>query len=184
MNTIEIIHEHSVDTSLLLEGAKILDIGCRGFGFVDHFKSLGHTVHAVDIDNFDRPDYDRIAISDVNMRVGIVRPNDPQATHIRPGDDIEAVTLAEYSKRRGIDFWDLIKMDIEGSELAVILSLEKAPAKQLSIEFHLHTGIYGQDSMTMMEDKLKALGYEAVSHVYDAQHCAGFNFWNSLFILK
>jgi len=78
----------------------------------------------------------------------------------------------------------VIKIDIEGSEYEVIMSLEKAPAKQLSIEFHLHTGVYGHYEMTMMEDKLKALGYYPAQHERTSEHGAGFNYWDSLWILK
>jgi FkbM family methyltransferase len=183
-NPMVTIAEHTIDPSLLPDGARILDIGCRGFEFVNALASAGYAVNAIDIDKFDRIDYDRVAILDRNGRIGIEWTHDPQAMHVVDGDEIECMTLAEYSRRRNVEMWDLIKMDIEGAEYKVIMSLEKAPAKQLSIEFHLHTGIYGNIEMVMMTDKLRSLGYTAVSHEYEARHCAGYNYWDSLFILK
>jgi hypothetical protein len=193
---IQTIHEHSYDSSLLPERANILDLGCLGFLFTKHMRNLGHATFAVDLGIFHDEDYHRCAISDYDGDALIKRNNDPQATRIvkhnfpvlnpRTAEDlIDCYKLSTFSKKLvGVDFWDLIKMDVEGSEYQVIMSLEKAPSKQLSIEFHLHTGIYGQYEMTLMEDKLKALGYIQVKHELTAEHCAGYNYWDSLFILK
>lgn len=191
---IEVIHEHSVDTSLLPDGANILDIGCRGFLFTNHFRNLGYSVVAVDIDVFTGEDYHCCAISGGDFKVRVNRTNDPQATNISdlPSEESDLPLLNCYSLKTFSEdkihppvlFWDLIKMDIEGSELSVIRSLEKAPAKQLSIEFHLHTGIYGMNEMKIMEDKLLSLGYFPVKHDCYEQHGAGKNYWDSLFILQ
>lgn len=181
------ICEHAVDLDLLPQGAKILDLGCLGFLFSDEMIKLGNTVVSVDIQ--DLPSglgrYFQCAITDHDGMCGIKHnPTDPQATTTKPGNEIMCYTLESFSERRGIKFWDCIKMDVEGEEYKIIMSLEKAPAKQLSVEFHLHTGVYGDLEMTMMEDKLKALGYEAVRHEKEARYCAGWNYWSSLFVLK
>jgi hypothetical protein len=185
--TIEKIHEHSVCTSLLPDGANILDIGCRGFLFTDYFRAKGHIVFAIDPDELGRDDYIRCAISDFDGFVGVkVNSNDPQSTTIYKkliydiAFDIRCYTIESFSNL----VWHLIKIDAEGSEYEIIMSLKKAPAKQLSIEFHLHTGVYGMYEMTLMQDKLKALGYTAVQHEMTSEHGAGENYWNSLFILK
>jgi hypothetical protein len=182
---ITIIAEHSVDLDILQTNASILDIGCRGFLFTDEMERLGHKVFPVDIDQLpeNRPYY-RIAITDYDGKCGIHYENDKQATRIKEGSEVSCYTLESFSIACRVDVWDLIKIDIEGAELQVIQSLKKAPAKQLSIEFHLHTGIYGINEMTLMVAKLEALGYEAVSHEMTSQHGAGKNFWNSLFLLK
>jgi len=193
---IDIIHEHSVETSLLPERAKILDIGCRGFLFSDKMEKEGHIVWPIDIDYLGIRKYVRAAVSDYDGIAEIVRNSDPQATCIRKAgihekftsdnfsDFVYCYTLKTISEAVGIPFWDLIKIDVEGSEYEIIMSLEKAPAKQLSIEFHLHTGKYGQHEMDLMVDKLKALGYRAAKHELTNEHGAGFNHWDSLFILK
>lgn len=182
---IDVIHEHHVDTDLLPACADILDIGCRGFGFSKHFADKGHTVVSLDIDDLgnDYP-YHQIAIAGHTGGVGIDKNNDPQATKIKEGVDVPCFTLDDFNKELKIKCWDLIKIDVEGAEKDIIFSLEKAPAIQLSIEFHLHTGAYNEYMCSMMVDHLISLGYEVVSHELTAQHGAGLNYWSSLFILK
>lgn len=176
-----IVAEHSFDPTLLPPtGGNILDLGCAGFEFSNYFKGV-HDVYSVDLEVGEY----QVAISDYNGQCGIVKSNDPQATKIdRNGSGLVCMTLQTFSKSVLVDFWDLIKMDIEGSEYQVIMSMDKPMAKQLSIEFHLHTKAYGQYEMTLMEDKLKALGYIPIQHEMTEKHCAGMNYWDSLFILK
>lgn len=184
---LERIHEHTVDTSLLPDGANILDIGCRGFLFTNYFNAIGgYNVYPVDIDYLGPEGYFQVAICDYNGFCTTIKTSDSQATRISKGrvGNIHCRTLESFMKDVKIKFFDLIKIDVEGSEYEIIMSLDKAPAKQLSIEFHLHTGIYGYYEMTMMEDKLKALGYYAVQHELTEEHGAGKNYWDSLWILK
>ena len=182
---IETIHEHKVDLLLLPEKANILDLGCRGFLFTKAMRDLGHHVLPVDIDElYESQAYYQMAISDHDGRCGVHHTNDPQATSMKEGDTIPCYTLDAFSRMVGVDRFDLIKMDIEGSEYQVIMSLKAAPAKQLSIEFHVHTGQITERMMREMENKLKNLGYEFTSHELTNQHGAGFNYWDSLFILK
>jgi len=181
---ISVIAEHSVDLDLLPDLAKILDLGCRGFRFANEMAN--HIVVSVDIDDLgsDHP-YLRCAVSDFDGLCGIINIDDKQATKInRQGTGIDCYTLKSISQRFNVKMWDLIKMDIEGSEYEIIMSLNEPPAKQLSIEFHLHTGAYKIFEMNMMENKLKSLGYEFVKHDYTTQHGAGFNYWDSLCVLK
>lgn len=189
MRNIKVCGEHSVDIFNLPDYCKVLDIGCRGFQFRDHIKMHVPTaeVFCVDIDNlnvgFDQ--YQRCAISDFDGICGLTKTDDPQATRInKAGTGTDAYTLESYSKNVEVEFWDLIKIDIEGGEYEIIMSLEKPPCQQLSVEFHLHTGIYKVFEMNAMENKLKAFGYEFVKHDYTTEHGAGFNYWDSLFILK
>lgn len=182
---IDTVAEHSLCFDLLPVEAKILDIGCLGFRFTDSLKGLGLQVFSVDIQLLDRKDYFYCGISDyVGWCLPLYTKNDLQATRLtKSAHGTPCWTLEQFSKNQGIKFWDLIKMDIEGSELQVIRILNAAPAKQLSIEFHLHTGIYTQKEMKEMETKLMDLGYEIVQHELTEQYGAGYNYWDSLFIL-
>lgn len=183
---ITVIAEHSVDLTILRKPANILDLGCRGFHFTEYFDKRGDFVIPIDMDilKSDRA-YMRFAVTNYNGTANIHRNNDPQATRISPihtGEEVAAVTLERLSEYCKVPYWDLIKMDIEGAEHEVILSLTKAPAKQLSIEYHLHTGAYSPFQMSLMDIKLRAIGYKAVSHNLTEQHGAGKNFWDSLWI--
>lgn len=181
---VQTIHEHKVAEDLLPQTAIILDLGCRGFGFTDYFLQKGHQVEPVDID--DLPDlrkYHQVGIHGYNGRCDIDINADPQATKLKAGGVLPCYTLESFIELLGYDMVDLVKIDVEGAELPIIQSLKKAPAKQLSIEFHLHTGAYKEEHVAAMVDKLTSLGYSTVSHEKTEAHGAGFNYWSSLFIL-
>lgn len=186
---IEVIAEHSVDLSLLPEKANILDLGCRGFLFFDELTRRGHYVAAIDVDKLDtyKP-YAQAAVTSVNGGyVDIVKSKDPQGTTVKQSSiptDVRSYTINGLCGVFGIQFWDLIKIDIEGSEYEVIMSLTEPPAKQLSIESHLHTGIYGDAQVKEMEDKLLSLGYFPVKHDKTQAHGMGWNYWDSLWVMK
>jgi hypothetical protein len=116
--------------------------------------------------------------------MGVQKTNDPQATSLTAGDEIVVYTLETFSALNGVNMWDLIKIDVEGSEFNIIMGMTRPMAKQLSIEFHLHTGLYSEFAMKLMEARLSVLGYEAVSHELTSQHGAGYNYWDSLWVLK
>jgi hypothetical protein len=182
---ITVIAEHSVDLSLLPEKANIMDAGCRGFLFTNEIKRLGHQVFPIDIDLLHpAPYYYIAAIAGSDGTCSVLADKDPQATKITHGFDIPKYTIPTFSKMVEVHFWDLIKLDIEGSEYEVIMSLTEPPAKQLSIEFHLHTGIYGDAQVKEMEDKLLSLGYFPAKHDKYPAHGLSPNYWDSLFILQ
>lgn len=182
---ITVIAEHSVDLSLLPEKSKVMDIGCRGFLFTNELKRLGHDVYPIDIDLFyNSPPYYILAISNKEGTCGVKHSPDPQATCMTAGFDIPMHTIKSFSQMVDVDFWDIIKIDIEGSEYEVIMSLTEPPAKQLSIEFHLHTGVYKEQAIKEMEDKLLSLGYFPAKHDKTSAHGCGMNYWDSLWILK
>lgn len=181
---LQTIAEHTVDLDLLTEPSVIIDIGCRGFEFTNYFRKLNHRVYPIDIDVLHNPDYYRVAITGENGYVGVKRNKDPQATCVTEGNEIVSMTIEKFMSSENYNFVDLIKIDVEGSEKDIILSLVEPPAKQLSIEFHLHTGIYSYPEVALMVGKLKSLGYEVIQHELESRHGAGKNFWDSLFILR
>lgn len=182
---IEVIAEHLIETSLLPEKAVIADLGCRNFLFTNEMRRKGYIVYAVDVDQIEGGEYMRAAISDFDGMCGFTQEADKQATKIdKLGTGIDCYTIETLMRVLNISFFDLVKYDIEGAEFESIMTLTKPIAKQLSIEFHLHTGVYTMHEVELMVDKLKGLGYEIASHEYTSQHGAGHNFWSSLFILK
>lgn len=188
------VHEHSVCLSLLPEKANILDLGCRGFQFANHFESLGQNVVSVDVDDL-IGQYFQVAISDFTGKVAVERSADPQATRINkkmfalptpvdePTRSVYCYTLEDFSKIMAVDFWHLIKCDIEGSEYEMIMSWDKPWCKQLSIEFHCHLG-QTDEQVKQMEDKLLSLGYFSAKHDKYPAHGLPPNYFDSLWILK
>lgn len=181
------IAEHTVCLDELRKPANILDLGARGFEFTRYFDKRGDFVIPVDIDpNLgNERAYICRAITNYNGTCGIRRSDDAQATsmsRILGPEIVNCGTLEALMDEFNIPYFDLIKADIEGAERDVIMSLTKAPSRQLSIEFHLHTGAYSQGDVALMVAKLHSLGYKTVQHELTNQHGAGLNFWDSLFI--
>lgn len=190
--TLETIAEHTIATNLLPEKANILDLGCRGFLFSNELRRRGHNIVSVDCDWLDSGyPYHQIAISDSIGEVWLYKNSDPQATgiknekgkHIDSRETVPCTTLQEFSKSVGIEFWDAIKIDVEGSEFEIIMSLQVPPATQISVEFHHHCGQSIMDISNMVEH-LRKLGYNPVKHELSKQHGGIWNFWSSLFILR
>lgn len=177
------IFEHSLDVTLLPEKAKVLDAGCRGFGFTNAIRQLRpHArVLCIDIGEFEG-DYDRVALAGTNGRRGVYRHTDPQATHTISGNELEAVTVETYSKRKKVKRWDLIKLDIEGDEMDVLFHAKHPMATQVSVEFHGHCGI----SKTAIDNLLAYLSawYTIHGDVWEERYCAGHNYWDVLLIAK
>lgn len=183
-----LISEHYVRLDLLSGiKASVLDIGCRGFDFANFFIQRGNNVVCVDCDELETDqDYHRLAISDYNGFTEIIHSDDPQATRLGEKSDdfrnsVECMTIESFSRKQGVYYWDLVKIDVEGSEIEIINSLTKPISKQLSIEFHMHLGQSEQDVYWMV-DLLKSLGYRIETHEKTNQHGAGMNYWSSLFI--
>lgn len=183
------VAEHTFEETLLPEKANILDLGCRGFLFTNELQRLGHNVYPVDADKL-FGSYYQFAITNFNGYADLYKSNDPAATRLNKRHDYQSdssvvtMTLQRFSDHVGVKLWDLIKIDIEGSEYEVIMSLTEPPAKQISVEFHCHTGIYGMREVKQMEDKLLSFGYYPAKHDKTQAHGMGFNYWDSLFILQ
>lgn len=188
---IQTIAEHSVDLDLLPEKAHILDLGCLNFIYCDEMRRRGHRVTAVDIQKLNSEHYWRLAITNYDGYGYVIYNNDIQATsfssdqptHLRY-ERIKCRTLKSFMKFIEVQSFDLIKMDVESSEREIILSLDFAPARQIEIEFHLHTGAYNENAVNVMVNHLHGLGYKTASHKKTAQHGCGMNYWSSLFILR
>lgn len=194
---LQTIAEHTFDKDSLpnIHGY-VLDLGSRGFEFADGMRALAHIVITVDCDDIplnmpggNFPLHNKIAITDYDGHATVMRSNDPQATKIIPmhklsalEGDVVCMTLETFSKKCGILFWDLIKIDIEGSEYEVIMSMDKPYAMQLSVEFHTHCG-QTEQQVQQCVDKLHSLGYKTIQHEKTARHGLKPNYWDSLFTL-
>jgi FkbM family methyltransferase len=179
------IFEHTVDIDLLNENSKILDLGCRGFLFKDYLEqnNLGK-VYAVDIDQLDRGDYYRLAISDEDGTCSIVHTSDAQAKHIKEGNEIQKMTIDSFSKMVGVESWDLIKIDVEGEEYKIMKSLKHPAAQQISIEFHEHCDCrIGKEELDNMLNWL-ANYYEVYNRVWEQRHGCQDNYWDILLVSK
>jgi FkbM family methyltransferase len=193
------VREHSIDESLLTGGA-VLDGGCRDFQFAEWFADRGHPVVAIDPDPTINPKestlMDRKPMCHF-LRVALVGPNhgkqgylnmdrDPQSRHLAAkGTPVECCTILELMEKLNIQKtqWDVVKLDIEGSEYDVLANWPGPIAKQLSVEFHEHCHPKGDGVIRQIEQHL-GQWYQLVQHHKEDRHCAGFNYWDSLFVLR
>lgn len=189
------IAEHTVDLSLLTRDSKVLDLGCHKFGWAKEMLQYVDKVNCVDADDEVKSSDERLPL--LNVAVGD-QPGVAQYLKFGNGTgnfinydkplvgsftvhDVFVWTIGGISKRFNIDYWDLIKFDVEGSEVPVIMSLTNAPAKQLSIEWHVHTGTPKRD-INHCFWHLKELGYNKVFEDYSRKHGLPENYWDTLFI--
>ena len=201
-----VLSEHTIDVSLLTPGGMVLDVGCRDFSFSRRMAARGCKVVAMDADStVEDPKIEGVqflcaALSDKPGRRNFLMHKDPQARRLlRSGElarDAETVsvnvfTLDEIKWRvPGSDkalsiTWDVVKLDVEGAEYSILRAWPGPIARQISVEFHEHC--YGKQPDSSYEEiiaRLAGFGYEVVQHERDARHCAGMNYWDSLFVLK
>ncbi len=175
------VHDHSFVQHLVPIYGNVLDIGCRDFTTTNWFLRNEYNVHSVDIGKFEG-NYHRLAIGNENKRVGVSEERHKDATHVIEGDEVEMVTLQEFNKRIGIEYWDLIIMDIEGCELDLLKNAEHPIANQLSVEFHAHMGQTKEQLDELLEMMSKY--YVIRQATWDEQHHAGLNYWDVIFIAK
>lgn len=195
---LEVVAEHTVDVALIEPGGCVLDAGCRDFSFARNMAERGCRVLALDADptvedqHVERVTFANIALDIEPGEREFVMSRDPQARHLRPPHaeaesvpiiTVSATTIGDFMSLFKIELWECVKLDIEGAEYGILLRWPGPIAKQISVEFHDH--VFRQ-SPDVYDQILTHLGqwYEVVRHERDERHSAGFNYWDSLFVLR
>lgn len=182
------LHEHTVDLSLLTGGIAI-DAGCRGWLFSNEMKSLGENVFAFDVEDMEAPEgihFVKCAIMGVTEKVFIIYSADKNATRVvkaNGNSDVDGMKLNLLLSSLGT-VADLLKLDIEGSEIDALMSLQAdnyCLPKQISVEFHIHTGTPMIDIRKVFTH-LNDIGYTKVFEDYSEKHGLCKNYWDVLFI--
>lgn len=188
MANIKVLGEHSVDVDLLTGGICI-DVGCRGFAFSEAMRDLGCKVLALDIEDMEVPEgivFLKRAVLDKTTDVFYTDTKDQQAKHISDsGIQVKSVRLNYLYEQASNQVIDIVKIDAEGSEYAILSDPNFQPIpRQISVEFHMHChrSLHDQYYDKCMENLLKY--YEPVKHELTQAHGAGENYWDSLFLRK
>ena len=198
---------HTFDDSLLTDGV-IIDVGCRGFEFADYFRPK--TVWAIDPDckvfnkeeQFDIIFDLNFHLRGLNVAIGSVAgettyyPNG-EATMIREVDPdptyphidqkycktCKTITMEDLYKITGENV-DILKLDCEGGEYAILGETFKPIPKQITVEFHHHCvpDLHKQKYQSIIERLEK--DYTMHNAVWEQRHGCGYNFWDTLFIRK
>lgn len=196
-----VIDNHSVALDLLIKGP-VLDAGCRGFTFMRYFSDLGHSVIGLDPgpdivvpkELLDRPAWNYF------YPYALVGPGHPPRAMLRMTDDAEAryvtpagkendpwiqcITLDDVTKQLNISQWDLIKLNVEGSEYDILAGIRGPVARQIVVSFHEHTGQKRGDAEIQRIIEHLSKWYKPLRHVRDERYCAGPNWWDSVFIQR
>lgn len=154
------IHGHTVDLSLLTQGGYVLDLGCRDFIFTQEMLNIGMKV--ISIDPYKDIQIEQKLLNNKNFIfknmacVGLktneylkyyeyndwganslfdICAENKQYKEIKKYD-VKTTTIGEIMKELNIEIFELIKIDVEGSEYEILKNLPKNCSKQLSVEFH------------------------------------------------
>jgi len=183
----------------------VLDIGGHKLGFAGPMAIDGYKVFVIE------PDKDTPLPKDPNIHLirtalvsqgragqvcNLVKWSSGEGNHLDclPGGVPESssmqltttMSIAQIHNMFKVDVWDIVKMDCEGAEYDALLEWPGPIARQITIEFHEHTGGH-RDGKSVYPAILNHLGqwYDAVQHVAEVRYyCKKPNYWDSLFVLK
>lgn len=202
---LEVIDNHSVAVDLLTKGP-VLDAGCRGFRFTEHFAKLGHPVIALD----PSPDIEVPNIEGERWSYfypwALVGPGHPKRAYLRMTEDKEARHLTFAPKESdpaiecktlddiqayltpqnggGFPQWDLIKLNVEGAEYDILNGINGPIARQIVVSFHEHTDrARGRAHCDAILERLSPW-YKALNVVWERRYGCTENYWNVVLALK
>jgi len=183
------VGEHTFDERFLTRSV-VLDVGCRGFVFSQQLLKYGCRVVGFDLQHMSPPpgiEFFEYAISNVAGESRYVDTSDQQAKYLDSLHGEKTVftkTLNQIYEVFGEQI-DILKLDCEGSEYDIIADDNWQPIpRQITIEFHAHC--HKQKHSLLYQKVFDKLcnDYVPVQHKWTAQHGAGYNYWDSLFIRK
>lgn len=198
MIDISIIAEHSVNIFGLKRTSKVLDLGCRNFSFANAILHYVDEVFCVDPDpgvstTDERFEVLNVAICAESGYKDYVKFGNGTGNYIRDTEvigkgqsmqKVQCMTLEAISNLFHVKKWELIKMDIEGSEYEVLMSLTQAPARQISVEFHQHTAKKKTPEQIQKLIFHLSQWYTIYNFNLTEAHGCGLNYWDVLLIEK
>jgi len=193
MQNLLTVDNHSFREDLLTKGP-VLDAGARGFVFAKWFADRGHHVYAFDPspDIGEAPKgvtlYEAALVGKKYPRgMHLHLSSDPNAWHTQVDKDaysvpVEAVSLNALPMA-GVQ-WDLIKLNIEGSEYDILDEIDGPIARQIVFSFHEHTDrARGRAECDRIIDKLRRW-YVIQNQVWEKRYGCIENYWDVLAIEK
>ena len=189
LNTVT-VDNHTFCPDLLTKGP-ILDAGSRGLRLSKWFAERGHRVIALDAGEDERADgvtFYKLALVGSKLAgkyARLIRTDDLEARYISPaedaqGDRVPTSTLRNLSALMGVEKWDLIKLNIEGSEYDILDEIDGPIARQIVFSFHEHTGrARGREECDRIIRKLSAW-YDVHNQVWEQRYGCSNNYWDVL----
>jgi FkbM family methyltransferase len=183
------VDNHSFCPGLLTKGP-ILDAGSRGLRLSKWFAERGHRVVALDAGEDESAEgvtFYKMALvgaKHAGSFVKLIRTDDLEARYIGPadaqGDRVPAVSLPFITNMMGVDKWDLVKLNIEGSEYDILEELDRPLARQIVFSFHEHTErARGREACDKIIAKLSEW-YDVHNQVWEQRYGCRENYWDCL----
>ena len=177
----------------LLTGGWVLDGGCRDWLFADAMLQLGEHVVGVDpaqdIRGHRGAKFHRAALMPYCGLAELPHDDDPQTARAESwtgGLRVPAVTVDSLRGRYAVEVWDVVKLNIEGGEYAILQAWPGPIARQISVAFHDFLGRNPcPDPESYYGPMLEHLGqwYRVAQHEKTHKDDE-LDYWDSLFILK
>lgn len=204
MSNIVKLAGHSFDVDLLPERATVLDVGCRGFDFTQGIRDLRPRalIYAMDPDPMIVPPiglcafYAKALVSDpLRIRSNYASYSTGEGNFLTDltvwGDakiiQVGCYTITDMLRMTAKGFFDLVKLDIEGSEFQVLENWPGPIARQVSVEFHDFDkrSQYPDSYYERLFAKLHNFGYRVVQHeLSDISGRGAIGHWDDLLILE
>lgn len=188
---LETFAEHTIATDITSNDGMVLDVGCRIFSFSQAMTKRGFMVVALDPDptieavRNGMVVFDRRALTTKRGKSRFKMHKDPQARTLDPDGEVEVETvdIQNLTDEYTDGLWEVVKLDCEGAEYEVLLNWPGPISKQVTVEFHEHIK---PQSPLLYERILIHMSrwYNVIQHTKSDRHCAGQNYWDSLFCLK
>lgn len=200
----KLISEHTI-ACLPKSSGMVLDVGCRRFDFSIIMLKEGYKVVSIEADD------GVVSIEHENHRFGnyalvpeskngsiqtLVKFGSGSANHLlgiagempenKRLNQVSGLSITEIGRLFEVPFWDIVKLDCEGAEYDVLLEWPGPIARQITVEFHEHTGanIRGKYIYSKILSHLSKW-YRVIQHELSFMHnCPIPNYWDSLFVLK
>ena len=191
---IQVIDNHSVAVDLL-KGGPVLDAGCRGLRLASWFAERGHRVIALDpAPEISAEVRGLISVYNVALvpqaqagsRVNLVLTDDLEARYIGGGVGVpvQTTSIASLSHECGVSQWDVVKLNIEGSEYDILETWPGPIANQIVFSFHEHTDRKrGREECDRIIDRLRQW-YDIHNQVWEERYCTYANYWDVLAVKR
>lgn len=193
---------HTVDLDILPKAPMVLDVGCRDFDFTLAVLRRMPSAFIVALDPspdvisspFETVIFERLALVGKDRNMALLAMHSSGEGNFICEDPpwfaeaaaVKCITLPQLMEKHGVKFWDLVKLDCEGSEFGILEHWPGPVARQVSIEFHDWTGpwegyVAGDYYERLFAGPLK--DYEIVQHELSRQG-EGVGHWDTLIRLK